>query len=47
MFHFKNYNYDNPVKRGYIVKSEDWLYPSARNRILSDNSVVKLDNISK
>ncbi len=39
-----DYIYYNPVKKEYVKKPEDWLYSSARNRILSDNSVIELDN---
>ena len=38
------YLYNNPVKKEYVVKPEDWLYSSARNRILNDNSIIGLDN---
>lgn len=40
-----NYIYNNPVKREYVAKPEDWLYSSARNRILSDDSLIELDKI--
>ena len=33
-----------PSEKKYVVKSEDWLYSSARNRILEDNSIIELDN---
>lgn len=26
-----NYIYNNPVKKGFVSKPEDWLYSSARN----------------
>jgi len=39
-----NYIYGNPVKKRYVAKQEDWLYSSARNRILNDNSIIGLDN---
>ncbi len=38
-----NYIHNNPVKRGYVAKAEDWLYSSARNRLLNDDSMVELD----
>jgi len=38
------YLYNNPVKKGYVASPEDWLYSSARNRILGDNSIIELDN---
>jgi len=40
-----NYVYNNPIKKGYVVKSEDWIYSSARNRILNNNSIVELDSL--
>ncbi|MBU4217201.1 transposase [Candidatus Parcubacteria bacterium] len=39
-----NYIHNNPVKRGFVSMSEDWLYSSARNRVLNDNSLIKLDS---
>jgi len=39
------YIYNNPLKKEYVTKQEDWLYSSARNRILNDNIVIKLDNL--
>ncbi len=39
-----NYAYGNPVKKGCVAKPEDWLYSSARNRILNDNSIIELDS---
>lgn len=41
-----NYIYNNPVKKGYVEKPEDWLYSSARNRILGDNTIIKLNDLS-
>ena len=38
------YLYNNPVKKGYVASPEYWLYSSARNRILNDNSIIELDN---
>ena len=38
------YIYKNPVKKEYVVNPEDWLYSSARNRILDDNGVIELDS---
>ena len=38
------YIYKNPVKKEYVVNPEDWLYSSARNRILDDHSVIELDS---
>ena len=40
-----NYIYNNPVKKGYVIQPENWFYSSARNRMLSDNDVIELENI--
>lgn len=47
LFQKANYIYDNPVKKGYVIKPDDWAYSSARNRILNDNSIIELDNLSE
>ena len=39
------YIYNNPVKKEYVKKSEDWLYSSAMNRILDDNNVIEVDSL--
>jgi len=39
-----NYIHNNPIKKGFIGKAEDWMYSSARNRILGDNATIKLDS---
>ena len=41
------YIYNNPVKKRYVVNPEDWIYSSAKNRILKDDSVIELDNLSE
>jgi len=33
----------NPVCKGFVLRPEDWKYSSARNWILDDNSLIKLD----
>jgi len=38
------YIYNNPVKKKYVVRPEDWLYSSAKNRILNDNSIIVLNS---
>ncbi len=38
-----SYIHNNPVRKGYVQKPEDWLHSSARNYILNDNSVIKID----
>ena len=34
------YIHSNPVRRGYVARPEDWVYSSARNYILEDDSVI-------
>ena len=38
-----NYIHQNPVKKGYVEKPEDWKYSSAGNYYLNDYSLIKLD----
>ena len=33
----------NPVRKGYVLKPEDWKYSSARNWLLGDHSIISLD----
>ena len=37
------YIHHNPVKRGVVAAPEHWLYSSARDYILGDSSIIKLD----
>lgn len=39
-----DYIHWNPVKKGYVVKPEDWKYSSAKNRYLNDESVIALED---
>ena len=41
------YIYNNPVKKEYVAKVEDWVYSSSGSRILNKDGVIKLDNIYK
>jgi len=38
-----NYIHNNPVRKGIVEKPEDYLYSSARNYILNDQSITKVD----
>jgi REP element-mobilizing transposase RayT len=38
------YIHDNPVRKGLVARPEDWLYSSARNRLVGDNSIITLDD---
>jgi putative transposase len=37
------YIHNNPVRKGFILKPEDWKYSSARNWILGEHDVISLD----
>jgi len=39
------YMHDNPVRKGLVEKSECWLYSSARNYILDDDSVLNSERL--
>ncbi len=38
-----DYIHQNPVKKGFVTQQDDWKYSSARNYILDDCSIIKLD----
>ena len=40
-----NYIHNNPVKKCYVAKPEDWLYSFARNYLLNDSSVIVVDRV--
>ena len=40
-----DYIHNNPVKKCYVAKSENWLYSSARNYLLNDNSVIVVNRV--
>jgi putative transposase len=37
------YIHNNPVKAGLVLQAEDWKYSSARNYLLNDHSVIRVD----
>ena len=37
------YIHDNPVRKGYVEKPEHWKYSSARNYMLNDHSIIKIN----
>ena len=37
------YIHNNPVEKGFVERPEYWKYSSARNYILDDDSLIKLD----
>ena len=39
------YIHNNPVVKGYVNKCHDWLYSSARNRYLDDDSIIKVNDL--
>ncbi len=38
-----NYIHENPVRKGYVGRPEHWIYSSARNYALGDNSIITID----
>jgi REP element-mobilizing transposase RayT len=40
-----NYLHENPVRKGYVEKPEEWKYSSARNYFLNDHSVIKIESV--
>jgi putative transposase len=38
-----NYIHENPVRKGYVLRPEDWLFSSARNYYLNDHPIIKID----
>ena len=38
-----NYIHNNPVNKGYVENPEHWKFSSARNYILNDHSIIKID----
>ncbi|MGR3178109.1 MAG: REP-associated tyrosine transposase [Candidatus Anammoxibacter sp.] len=43
LFQKIEYVHNNPVRKGYVDKSENWLYSSARNYIVRDNSIIEIE----
>lgn len=41
-----NYLHDNPVRKGFVERPEDWRYSSARNYLLDDHSIIQIDCIA-
>jgi putative transposase len=37
------YIHDNPVRKGYVENPEHWKYSSARNYIMKDHSIIKVE----
>lgn len=40
-----DYIHMNPVRKGFVAEPEGWLYSSARNYMLGDESVMEIDMI--
>jgi putative transposase len=38
-----DYLHNNPVRKGFVEKPEDSMYGSARNWILDDDSIIKIN----
>jgi len=41
-----NYIHNNPVKKGLVIKPEDWKYSSARNYIKNDDFIIKISKLT-
>ncbi len=39
------YMHNNPLRKGFVSKPEDWLYSSARNYILDNNSIINIEKL--
>ena len=39
------YLHDNPVRKGYVDQPEHWRYSSARNYMLGDDSIIKIEHL--
>ncbi len=39
------YIHENPVRKGFVTKPEDWKYSSARNYNCNDHSVIEVECI--
>lgn len=37
------YMHNNPLRKGFVEKPEDWVYSSARNYALGDHSILKVE----
>ena len=37
------YMHQNPVRKGFVGKPEDWKYSSARNWLLNDDNIIQVD----
>lgn len=42
-----NYIHENPVRKGFAEQPEHWRYSSARNYILNDHSILKVDIVEE
>ena len=39
------YMHHNPTRKGFVSKPEDWLYSSARNYLLENNSIIEVEKL--
>ena len=37
------YMHNNPLRKGFVEKPEDWVYSSARNYAVGDRSILKVE----
>jgi len=40
-----NYIHNNPIRKGFVEQPEHWMFSSARNYILDDHSIIKIDSV--
>jgi putative transposase len=37
--------HENPVRKGYVEMPEHWKYSSARNYLLDDHSIIRVESL--
>ena len=45
LFQKIEYIHNNPVRKGYVEKPEYWVYSSARNYIINDDSIIEIQKL--
>jgi REP element-mobilizing transposase RayT len=45
LFQKIEYIHNNPVRKGYVEKPECWVYSSARNYIINDDSIIEIQKL--
>jgi len=39
--------HNNPLRKGFVEKPEDWVYGSTRNYAVGDHSILKVELVQK